>query len=427
MRDATADVTADVTAERVAGLAPVQDSFHPVDSRDSTRPAAKLAELRRTCPVSVAVREGFPNVTVVTRYEDVAATFRNYRRFGNIGSDPDPTRHDATPIDERTIIALDPPVHTWARRLNNLAMAPGAVDQSLDYIAGVAKRIVADFAGRGEAELVGEWAELLPSRAITRVLGLPERDAGLIHEWVLSQFTETAVKESGRRYGRSSASGGDFGAYLVEQVERRRGADAPDDVISRMVAYRRDDGSAFTNVELSTHIRVLLAAGNETTTSLMSNLMYRLVAQPGLYERVVQDRSLLGPAIEESLRLDAPLQVIIRRANGDDEIGGTRVEHGDVIALSTLSANRDEAVWGDDAERFDIERFTRQPTPAHIGFGLGVHHCVGAYLARQTTRLGVEALLDVIPSMQLERGYEYENVYYHIFHRPRRLPVTFPE
>jgi cytochrome P450 len=82
-------------------------------------------------------------------------------------------------------------------------------------------------------------------------------------------------------------------------------------------------------------------------------------------------------------------------------------------------------VWGDDAERFDIERFAGQPPAAHIGFGLGVHHCVGAYLARETTRVGVAALLDAIPSMQLEEGYEYENVYYHIFHRPRRLPVRF--
>ena len=134
---------------------------------------------------------------------------------------------------------------------------------------------------------------------------------------------------------------------------------------------------------------------------------------------------MLVPAIEESLRLDAPLQVIIRRANGDETIGDTYVQQGDVIALSTLSANRDEAVWGDDSERFDVERFAGEPRAAHVGFGLGVHHCVGAYLARQTTRLGVEALLDAIPSMELEDGYEYENVIYHIFHRPRRLPVTF--
>src|SRR5262249_9787568 len=174
----------------------------------------------------------------------------------------------------------------------------------------------------------------------------------------------------------------------------------------------------------STHVRLLLNAGNETTTSLLSNLTFRLLEQPGLYERVAHDRSLLAPAIEESLRLDAPLQVLIRRANHDEVVGETLLRGGDVIALSTLSGNRDEEAWGEAADEFDVERFLG-PTPAHMGFGVGIHHCVGAYLARQTTMAGLNALLDAIPSMQLEEGYEYENVSYHIFHRPRRLPRTF--
>jgi cytochrome P450 len=191
-----------------------------------------------------------------------------------------------------------------------------------------------------------------------------------------------------------------------------------------MVRYRRDDGSAFSDDQISIHVRVLLNAGNETTTSLLSNLAFRLLEQPGLYERVASDRSLVAPAVEESLRLDAPLQVLIRRAKQDEVVADTLLRQGDVVALSTLSANTDERVWGDSADAFDVERHLGA-APAHMGFGVGIHHCVGAFLARQTTMLGLNALLDAVPSMHLEDGFEYDNVSYHIFHRPRRLPVTF--
>jgi len=415
---------AEAADHHVVGAAPAQGSFHPIDSADSRCPHAKLQDLRASTPISIAEREGFPTVTVVTKYDDVANSFRNWRAFGNISSDPDPTRHDATPEDERVIIGLDPPAHTWVRRLSQLAMAPAAVDDALRYVADVAEALVARFAGQSRAELVGEWAEPLPSRAIARVLGLPEESASILHDWVASQFTESARAASGRRYGGSIREHGDFVEYLHDQIRQRHRDDAPDDAITRMVRYRRDDGSGFTDTQIGIHVRLLLNAGNETTTSLLSNLVYRLLEQPGLYEQVGRDRSLLGPAIEESLRLDAPLQLLIRRANRNEVVGDTLVRDGDVLALSTLSANRDEQTWGESASQFAVERFAGS-APAHMGFGVGIHHCVGAYLARQTAILGVNALLDAIPSMRLEDGYGYENVSYHIFHRPRRLPVTF--
>jgi len=115
---------AEAADHHVVGAAPAQGSFHPIDSADSRCPHAKLQDLRASTPISIAEREGFPTVTVVTKYDDVANSFRNWRAFGNISSDPDPTRHDATPEDERVIIGLDPPAHTWVRRLSQLAMAP---------------------------------------------------------------------------------------------------------------------------------------------------------------------------------------------------------------------------------------------------------------------------------------------------------------
>ncbi len=217
---------------------PEQTLFHPIDSDDAGSPDAKLRELRQSCPVSRASREGFPTVTVVTTYDDVAATFRNWRTFGNIGSDPDPTTHDRTPIERRNIIQLDPPVHSWARRLDNLALSPGAVDDALPYVSEVANALVAEFADRDEAELVGEWAEPLPSLAIARVLGLPREDAPIIHGWVSSQFTESASLESGRLYGSAPVVGGEFDQYLQRQIDLRRSDDSSDDALESNGAIR---------------------------------------------------------------------------------------------------------------------------------------------------------------------------------------------
>ena len=403
----------------------VQGSFHPIDSADAAHPE-RLAEVRARCPVSVAARDGYPSVTMVATYEGIAEVFRNWRAFGSIGADPDPDVHDATPMELRPIIALDPPAHTWARRLNNLAMAPAAVEKALPYVASQAAALVGAFADDRQAELVGEWAEPLPGLAIARVLGLPEEDSGFIHDWVVSQFTESAAAAAGSNYGRTELPADEaFQGYLLEQIALRREDTAPEDAMTDMIRYRRDDGSSFSDLEISVHIRVLLIAGNETTTSLMSNLMYRLLSEPGLYERVAADRALVVPAIEESLRLDTPLQVIIRRANEDATVGDVLVERGSVIALSTMSGNRDETVWGEDADRYRLDRFAGDVERMHLGFGLGVHHCVGSFLARQTTALAVNALFDAIPSMSLEPGYEYENVFFHVFHRPKRLPVVF--
>src|SRR5262249_49720287 len=165
----------------------------------------------------------------------------------------------------------------------------------------------------------------------------------------------------------------EFREYLIGNIASRRTDTGPDDAIWRMIEFRRDDGSAFTDEEIAVQVRVLIAAGNETTTSLMSNLVYRLLAQRGLYERVADDRSLLVPAIEESLRLDAPLQVLIRRATTDSPVGGVTIAASNVVAVSTLSSNRDERVWGDSAGQFDIDRFAGGNEVSHLGFGMGIH------------------------------------------------------
>jgi cytochrome P450 len=129
--------------------------------------------------------------------------------------------------------------------------------------------------------------------------------------------------------------------------------------------------------------------------------------------------------LEESLRYDTPLTQFPRRCRRDGEIAGVPVAEGDLVVLSMPSGNRDRAVWGDDAEEFRVDRFADATLPEHFGFGMGIHHCVGAYLARHTAQLGLTALLDGVADLRLAPGYRYEKVLFFEFRRPCRLDVEF--
>src|SRR5262249_32094504 len=165
-------------------------------------------------------------------------------------------------------------------------------------------------------------------------------------------------------------------------------ADLPDDAITRMLAFRQADGTAFTDAEVRFFVRDILMAGNETTTSLMSNLLYRMITIPGAMESVRADLSLVEAAVEEALRLDTPLTQFAKIAHHDADVAGFEVPAGQVLSLSLASANRDERHFGADAGDFVVDRFAGRH-PDHLGFGLGIHLCVGAYLARRTTCLAL--------------------------------------
>jgi cytochrome P450 len=174
---------------------------------------------------------------------------------------------------------------------------------------------------------------------------------------------------------------------------------------------------------LRIHIRTLLMAGNETTTSLISNMVYRLVTVPGAQERLRADRSLIEPFIEECLRYDAPLTQFPRRCKAEASIAGVTIEVDEVVSVSMPSANRDESAWGDNAEEFVVDRFVGEH-PEHLSFGLGVHLCIGAPLARKTATITLEALLDQTEDLALAPGYRFEKVWFFQFWRPQRLDVT---
>ncbi|MET0780705.1 MAG: cytochrome P450, partial [Microbacterium sp.] len=372
----------------------------------------------------------YPPITLFTRYADAETVLRDYRTFASIGQALSKAQADAVPPEERTHIQLNPPVHTDVRRVLLAAVAPPVIRRALPRLESFGREIVDVFASRGHADLVADWAARYPAAAIASVLGLPDSDADMIHRLVDTSL-DAGIREAEKRVGSVHARGANSinewaKPYLTEQIRlRRTGEIDVDDGITRMIAFRTPSGRAFTDTELILHIRSLLIAGNETSTSMMSNLIYRVLLAPGLFEEVRADRSMIPSLIEESLRFEPPIQSVNRACSKEAVVGGEVLHPDEVACLSISSANRDEAIWGADAETFRPDRFAEVPDHDHLAFGLGIHYCLGAFLARTSATIALNALLDVTRDMRLAPDFEYEKIYYFLLRRPVRLPVEF--
>ena len=164
----------------------------------------------------------------------------------------------------------------------------------------------------------------------------------------------------------------------------------------------------------------LILAGNDTTSHLLANLLYRLIADAGLYARVRARPELLPAAIEESLRFDAVIQLLTRTAAIDVELAGVKLAAGTRVVVGMASANRDEAAFGADADRFDIDR---ADPPLHLTFGYGPHLCLGANLARLEARITAEVFFERFAAAELAPGWRYERLPAYWELGPRTLEV----
>ena len=182
--------------------------------------------------------------------------------------------------------------------------------------------------------------------------------------------------------------------YFADVLAERRRQPA-DDLISEL-AVAEVDGRTLDDEEIYSFLRLLLPAGVETTYRASGNLLYGLLTNPDQLERVRDDRSLVPDAFEETIRWEPPVTVILRRAARDTEVGGVPVEEGADVALLLGSANRDERKY-EHPDEFDIFRESRQS----VGFGFGVHVCLGMHLARMETRVAINTLFDRLPDMRL--------------------------
>jgi cytochrome P450 len=244
-------------------------------------------------------------------------------------------------------------------------------------------------------DLVTDYAEPLPVAVIADMLGVPAADRPLLRDW-----SQAIVRMY--EYGRSAEleqaaldASTDFAAYVRVMVAERRGRPG-EDLLSDLVAAQ-DDAGSLSEDELVASVVLLLNAGHEASVNAFGNGMHAMLCNPDQQRRVAEGEVPVGLALEELLRFDAPLQLFERTAMRDVEVVGVRLTTGQKAAALLGSANRDGAVFR-DADRFHV---AREPNP-HVGFGLGVHFCLGAPLARMELAIAVAELLRRHPALHLD-------------------------
>ncbi len=316
--------------------------------------------------------------------------------FGNAGELPE---------EETVLPGIAEPRHGILRKIINTVLAYHHAVKLEPFVRDVAAgmvRVMVEAARHGATvDLCRFLARPLPSTVIARVLGVSAEDVPRFAVWsdeILQRITET---------GPSSPLGDlhpEFARYVDDQIETRRARkEEPNDLISRMLATDVE-GEFLSQRAVRTQIINLIIAGNETTRNLIGNLFYRLAQDPSLWKRLREEPDLRAPAIEESLRLDSPVQFLARTCTKPIEIEGVEIGVGDRVLFGVASANFDETVY-DDPEVYRLDRVRPRE---HAGFGAGPHLCPGAYLARMEAMSALEAALQQIESIELDPEYIFD-------------------
>jgi cytochrome P450 len=322
-------------------------------------------------------------------------------------------------IHRNSLLELEPPDHTRLRRLVAGAFGRGHVARLQPRITELAERLADRLADAGSdgspVDLIQWYAEPLPVQVIAELLGVPEPDWPLLRPWsnAIVKMYEYQVSDQQRIAAETAAA--EFVAYLRGLVAERRSRPGTD-LISSLISETDSDGARLTEDELITTCTLLLNAGHEATVNVVGNGVYALGQHPEQWQRLLAEPELVDTAIEELIRYDSPLQLFERTAITDTRIGDITVLAGTKIAALLGAANRDPAVF-ENPNSFDVAR-TDNP---HLGFGAGIHFCVGAPLARVELDASLRTLLRRFPGLRLAEQPERRREF--VIRGLRRLAV----
>lgn len=362
------------------------------DPRDQERlvPAedvyAEYTTLRETQPVSRD--EG--GLWRVARYEDVRHVLKAHGEFSSVVS----ARLEEDPDVPPSMLFSDPPAHDRLRGLVNRAFTPRQIAAQTTQIEARCEALVQDLARNESADLVTAFAAPLPVGVIATMLGVEDGDFVEFKRWSDTIFSNIGDILIGTPSEAAVAAGEEMDAYFLERIEGLRRKPRTH-LLSELVHVETEDGR-LTNAELLMFCRLLLIAGNETTTSLIVGCARMFHEMPESFDRLKSSPELVPPFIEETLRYHSPFKATLRRAAHDLELCGQAITKGDLVLPLIASANRDERVF-DRASEFVLDR---SPNP-HLAFGLGIHSCLGSTLARMEARIAVTSLLHHLDGISL--------------------------
>jgi len=358
-------------------------------------PYPLMRELRETAPI---FRTSSGDQWVLTRYADCRAVLRD-PRFGS----PEPG--DSTPAitpsavsgEERvrSMLFLNPPDHTRIRSLVSRAFTPRRVEALRESIVALTDETIDRVAAGGGGDLMEDLAFPLPANVISELVGVPREDRDWLRPLVadLSATLEPLTSDEVQR--RAAESGEKVRNYLNDLIEARR-RDPRDDLLSGLIAAS-DGEDRLSQEEVVVTTVLIYAAGFETTTNLIGNMVLTLLRHPAQLDRLQADRSLVATAVEEVLRFESPVQLDGRIATESVAIGEHAIEQGQMVMTLLGAANRDPDTVA-DPDTFDVGR---DEVPL-LSFGSGIHYCLGASLARLEGQVVLEQLLDRFVRWELQ-------------------------
>jgi len=350
---------------------------------------------------------------LAAKYEDANAVLRN-KSLGRIFKPREPESEWSTFnwLHADSILDSEPPKHTRLRALVSKAFNKNIIESQRETINKIVDGLIEDIKKKGgNFDLIAEFAEPLPVKVIVAMLGFPEEEEYLLRPWSQAIVKMYEVNPSDEVQAAAKKAAGEFAEYVQKLADERK-VNPGNDLISDLVRVE-EQGEKLNAHELVATCVLLLNAGHEASVNGFGNGMVALLEREDQYELLrTNPDGLAATAVEEFLRFDAPLHLFERTATADTEIGGVEIKKGQKIASLLGSANRDENHFA-NADQMDI---TRDPNP-HIGFGAGIHFCLGGPLARLEMGIALPKLVKAFPKMQIAsdpvrrptfvlRGYE---------------------
>lgn len=325
----------------------------------------------------------------LSRYQDVVFAARNFKLFSSAKGTSLEYVGELAPI----LIDSDPAMHTRLRHLISGEFTPAHVARLEARVRTYAQRLLAPVRERGEFDVIADFSAKLPMAIICGLLGFPEQDEDMLRQWtddcVHRDEGVFEMPEQGR-----IATMNMYG-YFEEQMQSRR-RNRREDIVQKFVDA--EDAGQLSHEESLGYLYILSIAGNETTTKLIGNMAWQLDAHPAELKRLAANPALIAQAVEETMRIDGPTHMMARTTTADVPLHDKVIPAGAKVALLFMSANRDERKYP-NADQFVLDRNPKD----HLGFGGGIHACMGAALARLEARVAWEEIFKIAEDFEVQK------------------------
>ena len=340
---------------------------------------------------------------LLSRFDDVSHAYKDAQTFSS-----ENFAKQMEPVIGRSVIQMGGHEHSVNRKLITPALRGRYLDSYLPKVEQRASELISLFAADGEVELVEQFSKWFPINIVVDMLDIPKADLPKIQNWYSSLMAFIAnVAQDPEVHAWGMRTQQEYPAYMLPIIAERR-LSPGDDLISRLCATELD-GEILTDEQIKALIGLLLLAGGETTDKAIAGTMSNLIQNPEQLAEVRADRSLVTQAVAENLRLNSPVQIILRTTTCEVEMAGGVIPEGSIVALMMGAANRDERRFA-NPDVFDLHRadlnFAQAFSGAadHVAFGGGRHFCVGSLLAKREMESSVLQLLDAMPNVRFRDG-----------------------